>query len=42
MPDQISRKEFIKKSAGATIALGTMGGISTLISSCSRPTGYSY
>jgi len=38
MPDQISRKEFIKKSAGATIALGTMGGISTLISSCSRPT----
>jgi len=37
MPDQISRKEFIKKSAGATIALGTIGGISTLISSCSRP-----
>ena len=37
MPDQISRKEFIKKSAGATIALGTMGGISTLLSGCSRP-----
>ena len=37
MPDQISRKEFIKKSAGATIAIGTMGGISTLLSSCSRP-----
>ncbi len=37
MSDQISRKEFIKKSAGATIALGAMGGVSTLISSCSRP-----
>ena len=37
MSDQISRKEFIKKSAAATIAIGAMGGVSTLISSCSRP-----
>ena len=37
MSDLISRKEFIKKSAGATIAIGSLGGISTLISSCSRP-----
>ena len=37
MSDLISRKEFIKKSAAATIAIGTMGGISTVISSCGRP-----
>lgn len=37
MSDLISRKEFIKKSAGATIAISAMGGISTIISGCSRP-----
>lgn len=37
MSDLISRKNFIKKSAAATIALGTLGGVSTFITSCSRP-----
>jgi N-acyl-D-amino-acid deacylase len=38
MSDLISRKEFIKKSAGATLALGALGGISSIITSCGRPT----
>ena len=37
MSDLISRKEFIKKSAAATVAISTMGGISTVLSSCGRP-----
>ena len=37
MSDLISRKEFIKKSAAATVAISTLGGISTVISSCGRP-----
>ncbi len=37
MSDLISRKEFIKKSSGAVISVGLMGGVSTILSSCSRP-----
>ncbi|HCY77682.1 MAG TPA: hypothetical protein DHV28_17355 [Ignavibacteriales bacterium] len=37
MSDLISRKEFIKKSSGAAISVGLMGGISTMLISCSRP-----
>ena len=37
MSDLITRKEFIKKSAAATVAISTMGGISTVLSSCGRP-----
>ena len=37
MSDLISRKEFIKKSSGAVVAVGLMGGVSTILSSCSRP-----
>ena len=37
MSDLISRKEFIKKSAAATVAISTLGGISTVISSCGGP-----
>ncbi|MBE0538231.1 MAG: D-aminoacylase [Ignavibacterium sp.] len=37
MSDLISRKEFIKKSSGAVIAVGLAGGVSTIISGCSRP-----
>jgi len=37
MSDLITRKEFIKKSSGAAISVGLMGGISTMLISCSRP-----
>ncbi|HEX9252443.1 MAG TPA: D-aminoacylase [Ignavibacteriaceae bacterium] len=37
MPDLITRKEFIKKSSGALIAVGLIGSASAIISSCSRP-----
>ena len=37
MSDLITRKEFIKKSSGAVISVGLMGGVSTILSSCSRP-----
>lgn len=37
MSDSISRKEFIKKSSGAVISVGLMGGLSTILISCSRP-----
>ena len=37
MADLISRKEFIKKGTGAAIALGVMGGVSSIITSCGRP-----
>ena len=37
MSDLISRKEFIKKSSGAVISVGLMGGLSTILISCSRP-----
>ncbi len=37
MSDLITRKEFIKKSSGAIIAVSLAGGVSTIISGCSRP-----
>lgn len=37
MSDLITRKEFIKKSSGAVIAVSLAGGVSTIISGCSRP-----
>jgi N-acyl-D-amino-acid deacylase len=37
MSELITRKEFIKKGAGATIAFGAIGGISSMIISCGRP-----